>query len=770
MSELVLAIVTAAKRDSLHWKQSAITWEELTSWGTDPATKKECGNYMMGELAETTVVHKTDSKRCTGLHRTASAVISRSALTLDADHKCKGLPDKVAMLSDWAHWVHTTHSSTPSEPRYRLVLPLSRTVTPEEYFALANVVLDRLGREQFDPTTVQPSRYMFKPAMQHPDWYESRVVDGEVLDVEEMLAEFDMAALPTPKPHHNKRDPFSLEGVVGAFNRVYEDLDELIEDYALPYVNAGADRWQLIGASSEPGVGQVAPGLFYSHHANDPAWGQTASAFDLVRLHRFADLDFTTNDSTPINRRPSHEAMLTLASKDKRVVAETLGMEFTDDPDDEDAPPRDDSKDWKLNLSFNARTGKFNDTIGNWDLIRDHDPVFSRLRYNMMTFSPETNIDLPWRTLASTGPMFDPVDRSSLAHYLEREYGVRMARSFIDELIDTSAHKHRYHPVQEYLDSLKWDGVPRVEECLPGVREQTEFTRLAARKALVAAVARVLNPGVKADLSLVLFGPEGVGKTWWISKLARGWDATLGRLDSKDTLLIMQRSWIMVADEGHSIRKADADAQKEFLTRTHDIFRMPYDREARLYPRRCVIWSTTNDEIFLRRQEGNRRFLIVRCPDQVDFDSMTPEYVDQLWAEAVHLWRSGEPLFLDTEQSAEAKDEREQYTEEDALAGLIHEWLETPVPANYESMSLEERQLWRLNASEGFEHDGTVDIDQVCTMQVWVEVLGRRIGEHKRIDLLEIAEALKSLGWVAQPGRIRVPGYGPQTVFQRPLI
>jgi hypothetical protein len=266
----------------------------------------------------------------------------------------------------------------------------------------------------------------------------------------------------------------------------------------------------------------------------------------------------------------------------------------------------------------------------------------------------------------------------------------------------------------------------------------------------------------------VLFGSEGIGKSFWVDRMSRGYSATLGRIGDKDTLITMQRSWIMVSDEGYSLKKADVDVQKEFLTRTEDVFRMPYDREALAHPRHSVIWGTTNDEVFLRRQEGNRRFLIVHCESKVDFDAMTDTYIDQVWAEAVHAYRAGERLYLEEPETVVAAAEREVFIEEDAMAGVLQEYLDTLVPDEWEDMSPESRLVWLQGRREGMTTPGTNPITRVCSIQLWVEALGKRMGDHRRQDLLEINTALKRVsGWAALPGRHRLPHYGPQLVFTR---
>jgi predicted P-loop ATPase len=732
------ALATAPARNSRHWQSSTITWEELAAWTEQPANQKECGNYVLGTLR--------------GGRRTKATIVSRSAITLDADSPSPGLPELIEMTLG-ASIVHTTWRSSPDAPRYRVVLPTCRDVSPAEYQQISTLLMQRLGPDNFDPGSSQPERYMFKPSAPTLDWYQAWVNDGEPLDVDALLRE----ALPVIQEEPTtKRDPFELGGVIGAFNRVYEEFQDVIDEYQLPYSQDGADRWVLVGADSAAGMGVVRPGVVFSHHAHDPAGGRACTAFDLVRLHRFGELDATAAPNTPVTRLPSQLAMLDLAAADGRVILELVGSDFTPTPDDPD---------WKLGLRLD-RKGNLLDTIGNWDLICTHDPVMTTLLYNELTLSVEVRDDLPWRPI-TRGETFTGTDRAALCHYIEREYRLRPPRTLMDEFIATTAARQTINPVRDYLSGLKWDGVPRLETCLPGVTP-TPYTRMVARKSLVAAVARSFEPGCKWDHTLVLFGSEGIGKSFWVDRMSRGYSATLGRIGDKDTLITMQRSWIMVSDEGYSLKKADVDVQKEFLTRTEDVFRMPYDREALAHPRHSVIWGTTNDEVFLRRQEGNRRFLIVHCENKVDFDGLTDEYIDQVWAEAVHAYRAGELLYLEEPETVVAAAEREVFIEEDAMAGVLQEYLDTLVPDDWDDLSPDSRLVWLQGRREGMVAPGTNPITRVCSIQLWVEALGKRMGDHRRQDLLEINTALKRVsGWAALPGRHRLPHYGPQLVFAR---
>lgn len=744
--ERAYPVALAPRRHSKYWDASEVTFNDLVSWAENPSSEKECGNYLLGELR--------------GRRRMKNTVISRSAIQLDADQADEQMFEDVAGFP-YRSIVHTTFNSAPDDLRLRIVLPLDRSVTPGEYRFIAKKLMEVLGVEKFDPGSIQPERYMFKPSASNPEWYRHEVNNGYEVNADVELGGYSDSVdiVETPAPPKNKRDPLDMPGVIGAFNRVYS-IPEAIEEFGIPYEHAGDKRWQLVGAHGEAGVYEVTDSLTYSHHVNDPAYGVTCSAFDLVRIYNWGVLDADVDPDTPVNRLPSNDAAMKELGEDPKVLKEMALLDFDGLEDDLE----DDS--WLMDLRRSPKTGRVTDEVHNWDLISAHDPVLSSLWWDEIDLSTKVEGDLPWRETRDR-KQFGGTDRAALTLHIERKYGVRPPRALVDDLVDISAQQNRRNPLEEYLDSLVWDGEPRLEESLPGV-EPTEYTRLVARKCLVAAVARVFDPGVKWDHTLILYGEEGLGKTHWINRLSKGYTAPLGDIRSKDTLLTLQRSWIVTSDEGAVMKSADNDSLKEFLTRTEDVFRLPYEREIRAYPRHSVIWATTNDKDILKRQQGNRRYLIVHSEHKVDFNQLTDQYIDQLWAEAVHYYNEGEVLFLDAEQSEAAGAEREEFTEEEPLSGLVQEWVNTPVPEGWDEMSPESRVRWYSDLSDGFTSAGTERIDKICSMQVWVECLGRRRGDHDRRDITEITRTLRNLpGWRALPSRHRVPHYGPQLVFER---
>lgn len=726
-------IATAPERASKHWEQGKTTWGELVKMvaTSKPPRKKESGNYLLGLLKKTVSCARCRKKglpEC--LTRTNKSVVHRNALMLDADAPVSSFLEDVDLaLLGVAYIVHTTHSSAPDQPRYRLIIPTDRVMEPEEFGSASRAMMRRIGIESFDPGSDEPARYMFRPSAQQPTWYSYHVQDGEPLRVDELLKDFkdDLSQTPFPKPHHEKRDPYELEGTIGEFNRAYaDDLKGLIDTYELPYVAAGSDRWQLVGSVAQAGMGEIEPGLglYYSYHANDPAFRQTCSAFDLVRIHRFTDLDADVPPGTPVNRLPSQEAMLELAAQDPRVLRE----QFDD---------LDDGEKWQFGLDKTIK-GVIRDTPLNRTLIHDNDPLLKTLRYNEITFSVEATAPLPWRRdlTATGGPVITDTDHFRIWQYLWEHY-VKLPKDDARQIAESSAKDRWYNPIAEYLTGLTWDGQPRVETCLP--TPNSEYTRLVARKSMVAAVARALDPGCKWDHTLVLVGPEGIGKTYWVETMSRGWFGQLGKLDDKDTLLAMQRSWIMTSDEAHTLRKAESEQQKEFLTRTEDVFRLPYERTTRGHPRRCVVWGTTNDDIFLRQQEGNRRFLPVVC-HRLEFDRYTEDYVDQVWAEAVALYRAGERLYFTEEESRLVLSRTAEHVEEDTLTGRVTEYLNDPEDPR--------------NAT--------------CTWELWEHALGNYNQEPRPGDLRELFMLMKRLpGWELRPSKRRIGTYGAQRWFAR---
>lgn len=316
-------ILTSQNVDSYHWKQSTITWNDILLWMMEPASEKANGGFVLGTFQETTVKHS--GRECTGLHRRNGGLVSRDALVLDADFPKTG----EELLSDveslgLKSLSYTTFSHTEEKPRYRIIIPFSRPSTEAEYRATANQIMEKLGKENFDPGSDQPERCMFFPATPDGGMVEFKTTDGDLLQPTLVQPGAELAAA----LDHIKRDPFTLPGTTGAFNRLNPDLNGLIEKYALPYEEESAGRWRYRGTQSAAGVSEVSPGLWWSSHETDPASGHAQTAFDLVRIHTFGEYDSKAGPDTPVYDLPSQKKAVALLEKDEDVAREMYEHDF----------------------------------------------------------------------------------------------------------------------------------------------------------------------------------------------------------------------------------------------------------------------------------------------------------------------------------------------------------------------------------------------------------------------------------------------------------
>ena len=752
-----------------------------------PGTQKNARSYLPGELR--------------GHHRSGDNVIGRSVITLDLDGaSAEGFTELLSYLDDVAVLWHTTFSHSPQKPSYRVLIPLDGMVTPDVYTRIVREIMRAVPQAAIDAASATPSQIMFTPAAKDESLYEY----GSELNRPLASGALFQSAPDTPEGvvslgRVRKKDPLTLKGIAGEFCKHYQDLDELIEVFKLPYERVGS-RFRYIHAdkSSAPGMSPLpdAPLLYFSNHGSDPASGRAQNAFDLVRIHKFGALDagyegaviHSPSSLAMKNFLATHEgfrqrradaAYGNVARPDAASIPLTTSEDvstLTQEPEpahesEEDEEPGSGSLDWTSQLIRHEKTLQVEDRIENYDLIFMNDPIFKSLWWNVRG-DYEAIMGEDYDLRDGSPPQVNNADVSGLKDHIERQYQIRrVTRQRVDDLLGRVRRERRIDPVKKYLQSLTWDGIPRLETCLPGA-EDTPYNRMVAKRALLGAVARAFKPGCKVDQSLILFGGQGVGKTTWIERMARGYTASLGDIQNKDTLISASRSWIMVSDEGHALNNADFNELKDFLTRQRDVYRLPYDRSATEVPRRWVVWGTTNDPMMLRERDGNRRFLIVDVLEQMDFDKYTPEYVDQVWAEAVALYQDGERPVLSPAEEALAEQARKSHTMEDNLVATITEALESPVPLAWERMSLPERIVW-LQAKDMDAEDKsapTAPRSFITPAAVWVEIMRKGLPDMSLRDQNRITAALVSLTrkgvLVQEEGRQRVGCYGSQTVFR----
>ena len=507
----------------------------------------------------------------------------------------------------------------------------------------------------------------------------------------------------------------------------------------------------------------------YSHHATDSACGKLLNAFDLVRLHKFRDLDDNAASNTPVGRLPSYAAMSNLAISDDRVktiLAEERMAQADSDFSNED---------WQCQLELD-KTGGIKDTLSNICTILRYDENLKGIVFNQFKGMLDVIELLPWPQVK---PGWSDTDLACAKLYFEKNYGIWSPTKFKDAILAVTSSERLYHPVKEYLSGLSWDGIPRLDTILIDYlgAEDTDYVRAVTRKTMVAAVARIYHPGIKFDSILVLNGVQGMGKSTLFANLGKEWFSdSLSISDMKDKTAPekLQGYWILELSELNGIKKVDVEVVKSFITRTDDKYRQAYGTTVESHPRSCIIVGTTNSEDgFLRDITGNRRFWPVRVSGNSKYHPWELTEVDQVWAEAIEYYKRGEELFLKGNVAREAFCQQRDAMETDEREGIVQEYLDTLLPEDWEELDLFQRRNF-LNGSDfgEAEHKGTVQRTRVCAMEIWCECFGKPRESLRKSDAYEIDGILYKLGsWEKYTGSVsgktRIPGYGVQRTFVR---
>lgn len=778
-----LDVALGNSRKTKTWKNKTMQWSELLGRMAQvtrtPETAAEYRQMSREQQSDIKDVGGFVGGYCNNGNR--SDIRHRSILCLDADFATPSLWEDWRLLYGNAGAAYSTHKHTEEKPRLRLVVPLARNVSPEEYQAVGRRIAQNLGIEQFDITGYQPQRMMYWPSASQDAEYFFGYTDGDFLDPDAVLATYhdwhDVTAWPTSsreaevirKNAAKQKDPLEKGGLVGAFCRAYS-IDEAIEAFIPAYQPSTDDRYTYVEGSTASGV-VIYDGKFsYSHHATDPASSQLCNAWDLVRLHLFGALDEDTDPTKPINSRPSYKAMAEFAAADDRVKVQLVSDRMADsrevfaDPIEE-TPAADD---WRAKLKITEK-GALACTIENVVVILNGDPTLKgAIGYNEMTHNIVARRALPWSDVATERQWTD-IDDDGLRYYLERVYGLSSKDKALTA-VNVTAMGYKFHPVRDYLDACTWDGIPRIETLLIDYlgADDTAYTRAVTRKALVAAVARIYRPGCKFDYMLTLRGKQGLGKSALIGKLGGAWFSdTFSTMQGKESFEQLIGAWLVEIGELAGMRKAEVETIKLYISKQSDRFRPAYGRRLQEFPRQCIFIGTTNEAQFLKDATGNRRFWVVDTPNEPTHDmweDLTPETVQLIWGEAVALYRKGEPLYLPADLEATAREVQEIYEEENPRVGIVEEYLERLLPEDWDAKDLYARRAW-LESDEV----GTVRRDRVCTYEVWAEALNRNPDTLDKYTSREVRDIMERIpAWVHQGNSKKVfTLYGKQRYYKR---
>lgn len=693
----------------------------------------------------------------------------RQIISLDIDEsETTTLDDIRKALRGCAYVIHTTHSSTPDAPRYRVVAPLSRIVCADEYGALMRVLSEQFGLP-LDASTFDFNRIMFLPSTPRDvDYYIEEMI-GEPIDVDATLAKLpdwkDLSDIPVPKIQ--VQNPKYKGGMVGAFCAKFTIREAIATYLSDVWKIEPSGRYTFHNATTIGGGVIYEDAFLYSNHSSDPYMGHCYNAYDAVRLYKFGE------------GKQGEAGMLALCEQlGLKPVANKQFKATIDALSDSDAKA---ILNEKLELD---KSGNLLKTLNNADLILTYDPSLKDVfAYDLFSETPVLKRTPFWRDGEPVSVSEDCVnikkyadmtdtDESYLRLYFENNYGFD-ARAVLNDALNITEHRNAFHPVRDYLSSLKWDGVERLAtifiDCF-GV-EDTLYAREVGIKFFVGAVRRVFIPAAKMDYVPVLVSEEGLGKSKFIRRMAKVWgsDTFYTFNGSKEAYEQLRGVWIMEIPELNGVQNRSTNGRKAFITKGEDRYRAAYLKYTKTYKRQCVFIASSNDVIFLDDpSEDGRRWWGLMCePARITIDVHSKGFldlVDKYWAEAVHYYMQGVLPVLSDQAEAEARCVRQTHKAEDVEEGALAEYLNMPVPENWDRMTVYERRQY---ITEPDVWNGTPR-DYICTPEV-----AREFFEYERCDLgakvgRRVADAIRRTKLFEQTGKKKYfTGYGSVLVWKR---
>jgi Predicted P-loop ATPase and inactivated derivatives len=815
-----ITISTGGSRTAKLWQPQTMMWSELVSRlsvfarGTEtlqdylklPKSKqdslKDVGGFVGGTLQNN--------------RRKKGAVTGRDLLTLDLDNVPAGDTDSILkkLNSFNCSWcVYSTRKHEPARPRLRIVFPFDRTATADEYEPCARKMAALIGIGMMDHTTFEPERLMYWPTCCADSLVIKESCDGPFISVEGLLSTYgdwrnieEWPVTGDETAEHKrladkKGDPTQRTDLIGDWCRQY-DIYAVMEQF-LPHtyepVDDRADRFTYTGGSTVGGAIVYDNGLFlYSHHATDPCSEQLVNSFDLLRLHKFGDLDKDADPGTPMPKMPSYAAMKKLAAGDKQVAKDRAKEAYASAQDDFGVAKQDHTDtvndtdgEFMTHLAINGQGG-IKKSIENVQVILEGDPKLSgRIRWDCFSEAVIGTAPMPWEPRRGEVGDFEwdeKFDDNGLMNYIEKLIECKDTKTIQAALLQVAA-RHQFNPIVDWLGSLIWDGTHRLDTMYVdylGARS-SEYVRQVSRKALVAGVSRIMQPGTKYDYMTVLTGGQGVGKTTFIKKIGSHWyNESIQTFEGKDALEAIHGAWIVNIDELNAFARSDIRLMKSFLTRTEDVYRAAYARKAEKHPRHCIFFGTSNDTTYLQDETGNRRFYPVDVAineptkrifsDQKIDGPLLDDEVNQIWAEAVMYWRLGENLELSGEAVEEAKEQQAAHKDQDPWEAQIIDFIERPVLKSWNKMNISDRtSYWNLEYGKPIPagqtvHPKTETRDRICAQEIWVECFSNKLSYMRRRDSRQINDILANIpGWDRVTNSYNFGPYGKvKGGFKRP--
>ena len=671
-------------------------------------------------------------------------VLSISGIEADYDEQIIGLAEASGILrrANLAAMLYTSPSHTEDTPRWRVLCPLSQDYPPAARVGflerLNGVFQGALSGESF---TLSQS-YYYGSVDRSPS-HAAELIEGDYLDARPDLDE-------------------------GAIGKPKAEYITPIEAPTTPPDNA--DRYvaavirNALGRVSSAGEGQKhhtlrnqakVLGGFQAHGGYSEAeaveWLMQAlpsSAKDKKAARTTAMWGFEQGVKAPLPlpERPKpngkHPPLETVADPDDEPPADTP----LDDPSWLEVPPKteivgnnviqlpqpEQAPSWKNTWHRSDNLSPLPTLFNALITLRNFRPLIGALRYDEMQLTPILSLQLPGRKPDPTIPR--PLrDKDVIAvQEIMQNVGLRrMGKSTVQDALDLIASEHSFHPIREYLNGLVWDKTTRIAGWLGkylGV-EGDKYPDKIGKLFLIALVARVFQPGCQADYVLVLEGPQGAMKSSACRVLAGQWFSdSLPDLTHADPIRLsmhLRGKWLIEIAELASFNASETETIKAFATRTHETYTPKYGHNEVTEPRQCLLIASTNQGTYLHDETGARRFWPVSV-GTIDLDGLR-EIRDQLFAEAVHCYRAGEPWWPEREFEAKhiVPQQAARY-EEDAWEGVIEDWLAHELRESFTITEIAKGAI-----SMNVEKLGTREqrrIRKVLIQLKWVQGSGRKLG------------------------------------------
>ena len=415
----------------------------------------------------------------------------------------------------------------------------------------------------------------------------------------------------------------------------------------------------------------------------------------------------------------------------------------------QEAPPPRNAREVKAMLESTEKGGVRN-SIRNCLTVFQNDPLLSgAIAKNLLTERIDIIKPIGYHR---TGTAITDTDMNYLLLYLEETYGLTSEKK-IAAAIGIVANENGYHPIRDYLNGLSWDGTERIRTCLHHFlgADSDPYTYEALRLFLLGAIHRAFHPGCKFEVMLCLVGGQGAGKSTFFRLLAvkdEWFSDDLRKLDDDNVYRKLQGHWIIEMSEMIATANAKSIEEiKSFLSRQKEVYKIPYETHPEDRLRQCVFGGTSNALDFLPLdRSGNRRFLPVMVyPEQaevhiLDDEAASRAYMEQLWAEAMTIYRSGDfKLSFSPEMVRYLKEHQRDFMPEDTKAGMIQAYLD--------------------------RYTGSM----VCSKQLFREALNHPFDEPKQWEIREVNDIMNHCvtGWHYFSNPRMFPEYGRQKGWER---